>query len=85
MSEEGRFTGLIQRSILFFSLCRLEPYPSSIKPGWLLNLSIDIEWIMLKELINGSLDHTYLIVHSNPCKRIFRPAIWPKSPVDSFA
>jgi len=40
---------------------------------WHLILSIDIEWIMLKEFIDGSLDYTRTFIRGHPGERLLRP------------
>jgi hypothetical protein len=47
--------------------------------------SIDIEWIMLKEFIDGSMDYTCTFIRGNPGKRVLRPPLWFQSPSDVFA
>jgi hypothetical protein len=51
---------------------------------YLLIISIDIKWIMLKEFIDGSLDNTCTLIRSNPGKRILCPPIWFQSAADGF-
>ena len=46
--------------------------------------SIDIEWIMSKESIDGSLDHTCTSTRGNIGKRILHPAFRFKSPPDVY-